>query len=71
MFFWSKLVSAKAGEIARESGTYRCEKCQQNITVQVGVPIGECKHCGNTSFATGWRSLSNQPSTDPIFDGVS
>ena len=63
-------MSAKTGEIARESGIYRCEKCQQNTTVQVGVPIGECKSCGNTSFVTGWRSLANQPSAESILDGV-
>jgi ribosomal protein L37AE/L43A len=63
-------VSAKTGEIARESGVYRCEKCQQNTTVQVGVPIRECKNCGNTSFVTGWRSLANQPSGEAVLDGV-
>jgi ribosomal protein L37AE/L43A len=63
-------VSAKAGEIARESGVYRCEKCQQNTSVQVGVPISECRHCGNASFVTGWRSLSNEPRTEAVLDGV-
>ncbi len=64
-------MSAKAGEIARESGVYRCENCQQNTSVQVGIPIPECKNCGNTSFVTGWRSLANQPNAEGMLDGVS
>jgi len=64
-------VSAKAGEIARESGVYRCEKCHQNTTVQVGLPIRECDHCGHTSYVTGWRSFANEPRGEAVLDGVS
>jgi ribosomal protein L37AE/L43A len=47
-------VSAKAGEIARETAGYRCQDCNQEMLVQVGQPIQPCVNCGHESFDTGW-----------------
>ena len=56
-------MSAKAGEIARENGTYRCEECDQRVPVHNGNPIAECPHCGSSSFFTG---LMSQPHRSEI-----
>ncbi len=47
-------VSAKAGEIARETAGYRCQNCNQEVLVLVGHPIQVCSNCGKESFDTGW-----------------
>jgi ribosomal protein L37AE/L43A len=47
-------VSAKAGEIARETAGYRCQDCGQEMLVHVGQPIQPCSNCGKESFDTGW-----------------
>ncbi len=56
-------VSAKAGEIARETAGYRCQNCNQEVLVLVGHPIQACSDCGKESFDTGWlrRSISGSP----------
>jgi ribosomal protein L37AE/L43A len=54
-------LSAKAGEVARESGAFRCEGCGKQTTVRVGVVIHACSDCGGFNFQTGWRTLQNQP----------
>ena len=61
-------MSAKAGEIARENGIYRCEECEQRMPVRNGTPIEECPHCGSASFFTG---LIGQPRPAELaFDGL-
>ena len=47
-------MSAKAGEIARETAGYRCQNCNQEVLVLVGHPIQACANCGKESFDTGW-----------------
>jgi len=47
-------LSAKAGEIARETAGYRCQDCNQEVLVHVGQPIQPCANCGSDSFDTGW-----------------
>jgi predicted RNA-binding Zn-ribbon protein involved in translation (DUF1610 family) len=54
-------MTAKAGEIARETTTYSCQNCGQEIPVSNGCPIPDCPSCGNESFQTGSRTLQNQP----------
>src|ERR1700694_3328089 len=68
--FWSMSVSAKAGEVARENGVYRCEGCHQRMAVQTGALIGQCQYCGSASFETGWRTLANQPTAEAFFHGL-
>jgi ribosomal protein L37AE/L43A len=64
-------LSAKAGEVARETGPYRCEGCGQQAMVKEGVIIRECRDCGSASFQTGWRTLANQAANaQPVLDGV-
>jgi len=53
-------MSAKAGEIARESGEFRCSGCSHPISVQDGYPIPDCPECGGASFQTGSRTLQNR-----------
>ena len=43
-------MSIKAGEIARETGTYSCEGCSAHVRVDRGAVIGECRNCGRSSF---------------------
>ena len=57
-------VSAKAGEIARETAGYRCLNCNQEVLVLVGHPIQTCSNCGKESFETGW--LRKPASGSPI-----
>ena len=47
-------VSAKAGEIARETAGYKCQDCNQEVLVLVGHSIQACSNCGKESFETGW-----------------
>ena len=54
-------MSAKAGEIARETATYRCCDCSHELMVRDGRPIPDCPSCGNESFHTGGRTLQNRP----------
>jgi len=51
-------LSAKAGDIARENGTYRCKDCAQKVPVHNGAPIRPCTNCGCESFVT---SLNSNP----------
>jgi ribosomal protein L37AE/L43A len=61
-------VSAKAGEIARETAVYRCEECDERIPVRNGRPIDDCPNCGCPSFFTG---LVGQPQPTPVvFNGI-
>jgi len=55
-------VSAKAGEVSRETAIYRCESCHHRVVTKAGALINECEKCGHTSFKTGWnRSFVDAP----------
>lgn len=43
-------MSAHAGETARETGDFRCEKCRRLTHVQNGDRIPTCPHCGNDTY---------------------
>lgn len=43
-------VAAKAGENARETGDFRCEKCHNKVHVTQGDRIPMCPECGNDTF---------------------
>jgi ribosomal protein L37AE/L43A len=56
-------VSAKAGEVSRETAIYRCENCHHRVVTKAGAIIADCDKCGHTSFKTGWnRSFAPPPS---------
>lgn len=54
-------MTAKAGEIARETAIYLCESCRRELPVHNGAPMPNCPSCGCGSFLTGVRTLRNQP----------
>jgi DNA-directed RNA polymerase subunit RPC12/RpoP len=43
-------MSEKAGEMARETATYRCERCHKTTRVQKGELIPACPQCGFETF---------------------
>ena len=43
-------MSEKAGEIARESSDYRCERCHKVTRIARGDLIPTCPHCGYGTF---------------------
>jgi len=66
-------VSAKAGEVSRETAIYRCESCHHRVVTKAGALINECEKCGHTSFKTGWnRSFVDAPraAADALFEKV-
>jgi predicted RNA-binding Zn-ribbon protein involved in translation (DUF1610 family) len=62
-------MTAKSGEIARETGNYSCQSCGETVSVQNGSPIQNCPECGNGSFITGSGTLKNQPAVAPPLGG--
>jgi ribosomal protein L37AE/L43A len=65
------LLSAKAGEVARETAAYRCEKCNHRQDIRAGALISECSNCGNASFKTGWNIALVRPGraeADALFE---
>ena len=54
-------MSAKAGEVARETAAYRCEECNHKVNIRAGALISECEKCGNSSFKTGWNVAFARP----------
>jgi len=66
-------VSAKAGEVSRETAIYRCENCNHRVVMKAGALIAECEKCGQTSFKTGWNRSFAAPSrakADAVFQKV-
>ena len=61
-------MAAKAGELARETGDYRCTACLQRMHVSEGVPIAICPNCGNESYETGF--VHHQSVEDRIAEPV-
>jgi ribosomal protein L37AE/L43A len=55
VFCWRQKVSAKAGEVARETSAYRCESCDHRVQIKAGALINDCEKCGHASFRTGWN----------------
>jgi len=55
-------MSAKAGEMSRETAIYRCENCQHRVVTRAGALIAECEKCGSVSFKTGWNRTYAAPS---------
>jgi ribosomal protein L37AE/L43A len=64
-------VSAKAGEVSRETAVYRCESCHHRVATKAGALITECEKCGNPSFKTGWNrsfALPSRAKADALFE---
>ncbi len=55
-------MSAKVGEVSRETAIYRCENCQHRVVTKAGALIAGCEKCGHTSFKTGWNRSFAAPS---------
>lgn len=54
-------MSAKAGEVSRETAIYRCESCNHRVVTKAGALIAECEKCGHASFKTGWNRSFASP----------
>ena len=52
-------MAAKAGEKARETGDFRCAKCDEKVHVTGGDTIPKCPNCGNSTFNTRANEPSN------------
>lgn len=55
-------MSAKAGESARKTGDFVCERCGHKTHVTEGDRIPKCPECGNNTFGERRAEPSN-PST--------
>ena len=43
-------MTEKAGETARESANYRCERCHQVTALALGALIPACPFCGYDTY---------------------
>ena len=43
-------MAAHAGEQARKTGTFHCERCNATVRVHQGDEIPKCPNCGNDTF---------------------
>jgi ribosomal protein L37AE/L43A len=43
-------MAAHAGERARQTATYACEKCGETVQVRANEKIPTCPNCGNDTF---------------------
>jgi hypothetical protein len=59
-------LSAKSGEVSRETARFRCEGCGAIAPVRQGAVIVDCENCGCGDFQTGWRTLETRKA-DPVF----
>lgn len=55
-------MSARAGESARKTGDFKCDKCGNSMHVTQGDKIPACSKCGNDTFSERTNEPSN-PST--------
>jgi ribosomal protein L37AE/L43A len=55
-------MAATAGERARKTGDFRCEKCHNQVHVKAGEKIPKCPKCGNDSFDTRVHEPGNKSS---------
>ena len=59
-------MSAKAGEVARETSAYRCEQCHHKVEIRAGGLIPDCEKCGHSSFKTGWNIAFPPPKSGRV-----
>ncbi len=45
-------MAAKAGEEARQTGDFRCERCHERVHVTRRHRIPKCPNCGNDTYDT-------------------
>ncbi|MXQ14788.1 zinc ribbon-containing protein [Microvirga makkahensis] len=55
-------MAAHAGETARQTGDFRCERCHQQVHVMKGRTIPKCPHCGNGTFDTRYHEPDSKSS---------
>lgn len=51
-------MTAQAGEKARQTGDFRCEKCHHQVHVTQGKDIPKCPNCGNDTYDTRYHETS-------------
>lgn len=56
-------MSAHAGEEARQTGDFRCDRCRNQVHVTAGDKIPKCPNCGNDTFDTRYHEPANQSSS--------
>ena len=54
-------MSLRVGEIARETGTFRCDDCGERIRVVQGAVVNECPQCRGPSFQMARRGTRQPP----------
>jgi NAD-dependent SIR2 family protein deacetylase len=60
-------MSAHSGEIARETGDFRCSRCHEQTHVSKGDKIPKCPHCGNGEFDTRYHEPNSRSRrVDPL-----
>ncbi len=55
-------MAAKAGEEARQTGDFRCERCHERVHVTRGHKIPRCPNCGNDTYDTREHEPGNKSS---------
>lgn len=44
------VMAAQAGDNARRTGTFHCQRCNETVRVQEGERIPECLNCGGKTY---------------------
>ena len=42
-----------SGEEVNERGTFHCQQCNEEVSVEIGQSIPKCTHCGHDIFNDG------------------
>lgn len=53
-------MTAHAGEKARKTGDFRCERCGNKVHVSNGDEIPRCPECGNDTYDERINEPGNQ-----------
>ena len=53
-------MAAKPGEIAQETGDFRCARCHEQTHATKGKRIPKCQNCGNDTFDTRYHEPKNK-----------
>lgn len=43
-------MAAHAGEKARKTGTFHCQRCNETVRVQEGKQIPQCPNCSGKTY---------------------
>jgi ribosomal protein L37AE/L43A len=53
-------MAAHAGEIARKTGTFHCERCGHKVRVRKGKRIPKCSQCSNSTYGERTNEPGNK-----------